>query len=492
MSLLLIFHDSTRAIVAADDQVSDIALGQRIGSSPKFTLLRAPNGGSFIFAASGRASLSEQLLLGMRRLAEDWTPPLSWWPSFLEFFLRKKWAERGPAPSIPAAQDNLTGIFVGFDPAENRMRAFHWFSKNDFQTVESTADPLSRIICDGFWTPENDKADLQELTQLMAVADNKGPGWIAAQLRRTFNLIRQRHSAVIGEPCHWIAVDRNGIVALPAEFPAPRLEEYLPMRQEAHAATINVSSFIMASPGHAGGVGYNSGSLPGLAYNTLYYVYANDPALQGGNVTYIATTTKEDVLQNLGDEFLGSIRTPLQGAPDTVGNGDGGATAQTGMASTLHMTAAQVVNLPSPGSSATNLSNSVDGDLTTFATLQSAPNGSTITDANVVWTGLPGYSRKVSSATLKIRRSVANSLTVAVPGGDVAWLITYSLDGGNTNTILETLAHGVGAALADLAVTLPVTQNFGLVQVSMETTAAAGGGGSVNASVYEVRIEVTE
>ena len=73
-----------------------------------------------------------------------------------------------------------------------------------------------------------------------------------------------------------------------------------------------------------GTVAYNSGSITGLAFSTLFYVYADDPTKAGGAVTYISTTTSTDITANVGRYYVGQITTPADGAGDTTGGGGGG------------------------------------------------------------------------------------------------------------------------------------------------------------------------
>ena len=62
--------------------------------------------------------------------------------------------------------------------------------------------------------------------------------------------------------------------------------------------------------GDSTSVAVNAGSITGLAYSTLYYVYYDDPARVGGAVTYQATTSNTTAAQ-LGNRFVvGSVTTP--------------------------------------------------------------------------------------------------------------------------------------------------------------------------------------
>jgi hypothetical protein len=497
MSQVIAYHDKKLAIVCADDQVSDLALGQRIGGAPKFVIL--PSGP--IFCASGRASVSEKLLWIVRRVDtqegliskghERLNGKFQEWPPFLEYLLRQQWAQRQPAPAIPEDKDNLAAMLLGFDPEEDRVRVFYWFSKNDFQTFEASANPLSRILCDGFWTPEEDGADLQELTNLMTVADNKGPGWIAAQLRRTFNLIRQRHIAVIGLPIHFGAIDRHGIVSLPAEFPAPAPQEYAWARQAVgHCATINVASFDMVVPGlknNGAFVQYNPGSIPGLAYNTLYYVSMDDPALRGGNVTYQVHTTREKALEELGFMFVGSIITPVQGAADTKGNNDGGAGAQVGEYAPIGLV--PTITVQQASATITNLSNAGKADITSPTSLRAVGQASGVqpSQAQVIWKVPNGVS--FSKAVL----NVVYGISTDNPSPGFASLnIGYSFDGGSTFNFAYVFGSSRElVAPTSFLIPVPPGVSAGNIQVAATVTVGISStSGAAQLDVYQMWLQV--
>jgi hypothetical protein len=72
---------------------------------------------------------------------------------------------------------------------------------------------------------------------------------------------------------------------------------------------IGVSGFVAHIRSRVGPVGYNSGSISGLAKNTIYYVYGIDADRRGGAVTYLATPLRHNAL--IGDEkvYIGRLRT---------------------------------------------------------------------------------------------------------------------------------------------------------------------------------------
>jgi hypothetical protein len=89
-------------------------------------------------------------------------------------------------------------------------------------------------------------------------------------------------------------------------------------------ATVTVSAHTRNYPqpdGTTVSVAVNGGSVTGLAFSTLYYIYYDDAARAGGAVTYQATTTEANAAQ-IGDRHtVGATRTPADGAADTGGSG---------------------------------------------------------------------------------------------------------------------------------------------------------------------------
>ena len=73
-----------------------------------------------------------------------------------------------------------------------------------------------------------------------------------------------------------------------------------------------------------GAVAYNSGSITGLGFSTLYYVYADDPTYAGGAVTYLSTTNANNITANSGRYYVGKVTTPADGAGYTGGGWGGG------------------------------------------------------------------------------------------------------------------------------------------------------------------------
>lgn len=67
-------------------------------------------------------------------------------------------------------------------------------------------------------------------------------------------------------------------------------------------------------------VSVGGGTVTGLPFSTLYYIYYDDKALAGGAVTYAATTSSATAAQINGRHLVGSVTTPADGAPPKVGD----------------------------------------------------------------------------------------------------------------------------------------------------------------------------
>jgi len=81
-------------------------------------------------------------------------------------------------------------------------------------------------------------------------------------------------------------------------------------------ATIAIAAFNITFG--FGVVSYNLGSISGLAGNTDFFVFFDDPDYQGGAVTFLVSTNINTITGNDGRIFMGSIKTPV------IGSGQGG------------------------------------------------------------------------------------------------------------------------------------------------------------------------
>ncbi|NQD37481.1 hypothetical protein HPT27_10620 [Permianibacter sp. IMCC34836] len=87
-------------------------------------------------------------------------------------------------------------------------------------------------------------------------------------------------------------------------------------------ATITIPAWTLETD--VGSISYNSGSITGLSFSTKYFVYCTDSDLQGGAVTYVASTDYKAPSQNADRVFVGSITTPADGGGGTGGGSGGG------------------------------------------------------------------------------------------------------------------------------------------------------------------------
>lgn len=108
--------------------------------------------------------------------------------------------------------------------------------------------------------------------------------------------------------------------AITASYPAPGT--VLTASDAGSSATISVASHTRVY-GDISNKTVNSGSVTGLAYSTLYYVYYDDVSRAGGAVTYHADTNPNHALPNkaAGRHFVGSVTTPASGGGSTSGGG---------------------------------------------------------------------------------------------------------------------------------------------------------------------------
>lgn len=72
-------------------------------------------------------------------------------------------------------------------------------------------------------------------------------------------------------------------------------------------------------------ISYDAGFINGLAYSTTYFIFASDPTLAGGGVTYQATTVPEDVVASDDNYYVGRVTTPAALDPAQYGSGGGAA-----------------------------------------------------------------------------------------------------------------------------------------------------------------------
>jgi hypothetical protein len=240
-------------------------------------------------------------------------------------------------------------------------------------------------------------------------------------------------------------------------------------------ATVSVAAHTNRIQG-TGDKSINSGSVASLGFDTLYHSYYDNEAMQGGAVTYAATTSKETALSGPRRFYVGSIQTPKDGAPATRGNNDGGATAQVGTA----------VNYPSTssvGASWSNPANARDGDLNSYAEYSSTA------DANTTLTGSAwGTPWPVSAQAVRLEMTWEG---VALSSGTAT--AEYSLDGGSIWTVLSTkVATTWAKEQVAYALTAAEIATILVSSIQMRLNYVSGGGGSqrtLRVQEFRVRVE---
>jgi hypothetical protein len=193
----------------------------------------------------------------------------------------------------------------------------------------------------------------------------------------------------------------------------------LTAKDDGGSTEIDIASFTMRVA-NGNDVSINSGVISGLAYNTTYHVYYDDPTYAGGTVSFYANTNQAIALDATGRFYVGSIQTPTIGGVDTVGNNDGGTGAQSGQLYWLSPTLRADHDLESGRPLwSPAYANDTDGDTGLN------PVVVTKTD-NIFLGGIPTIYSKWKSLKLKIRSEV-----VHVNDGYAAFA-RYSLDDGDT------------------------------------------------------------
>ena len=84
-------------------------------------------------------------------------------------------------------------------------------------------------------------------------------------------------------------------------------------------ATVSITAHTRVY-GDGTSVSVNAGSVTGLAYSTLYYIYYDQASRAGGAVTYVATTSQTTAAQTGDRHLVGQVTTPAAAAPDTGGD----------------------------------------------------------------------------------------------------------------------------------------------------------------------------
>jgi hypothetical protein len=81
-------------------------------------------------------------------------------------------------------------------------------------------------------------------------------------------------------------------------------------------AKITVGSHSVQMSGNL--ISYSFGTIDGLDFNTLYYVYCDDYDYIGGAVTYVATEAIQELTADVARRYIGKVTTPSNGSGDTA------------------------------------------------------------------------------------------------------------------------------------------------------------------------------
>lgn len=84
------------------------------------------------------------------------------------------------------------------------------------------------------------------------------------------------------------------------------------------SVTITISAHTRVY-GDGTSVAVTGGTVTGLAYSTVYYIYYDQPSRAGGAVTYLSTTTQATAAQTADRHSLGAVTTPAAAAPPATG-----------------------------------------------------------------------------------------------------------------------------------------------------------------------------
>lgn len=311
----------------------------------------------------------------------------------------------------------------------------------------------------------------------------------------SFNLLGQNEQSLADVTAYSFVIAGSGPGAIALDtgnllVQAPGYTAYRPLSNPltAHDAgssvTINIASFNMRIAGEASDPSYNSGSVTGLSYNTLYYIYFDDPAPFGGSVTYVTTTNKEQAFQGISRFFIGSIQTPAAGAPDTVGNSDGGNGSQGGMLNTFGFGTytTNPVNI-------TNPQNMFDGDRTTFAFFSVGSSSG----AGFVIGVAAGITRRYSSIAIKVDWELDTNSGSGGTGYGAQ--LNYGFQGVNGpfggGSGLDIL-YATGTTFARKVDSIPIPPGTNIAQVLIGLQALAQNSGTVAGKIYQIWIEAIE
>jgi len=208
-------------------------------------------------------------------------------------------------------------------------------------------------------------------------------------------------------------------------------------------ATVTIDAHVLSRS--SGDVSYSAGSITGLAYDTKYYVYADDPEFEGGAVTYKTTTDKAVIVADLGRYFVSEVTTPSAARSATTGGVGAGCSVLES-----DLTTSGLPTATSTGKGIVELATIAETDTGTDATRAVTPDGlqgsALQTSVDAIATSSPAYTPSNDATD----RAWDANAAVAGTGVDVA-------DAGPANVALlsdHDALVGVVQELSDVVATL--------------------------------------
>jgi hypothetical protein len=448
MSIIVVYYDHNKSVVCSDDRISredpaTLAITRIDGRASKIVVLPR----NIVFGTVGRTDVGEKLFRMLTRMCGANDLAFEWLAEALPSLLRFAWARRAPT-QLSAKVNKQDSLLLGKDRG-GAIKCYVFRSENDFQPIETTL-PGHRVAVLGAFELVDEKR-LQDFTMDVGLkGERQKAPWIASKIRNLIDEISALHSESIGQASYFTAINRDGSIALPPEFPPPPTVDETESAQRAALAQVG-----------------------------RFFVGSIRAALAGP-----------------GRFFVGSIRTPVSGGLDTAGNGDGGSGAQYGTTTVLQMALTSTVSQSGNGT-LTNPANAVDGDPNTFATIAATGN-SALNSINLGLQGVPAsISGAAKSAILRVTYSVPTNSLNGV--GPVVSIVPHSQGnyGGPIIGGTDLVDVNPGVTVAKTTVTLDLLAN-GINNLSQVFLIFAGGCGTSSTSgslalrIYDVSVVVEE
>lgn len=140
-------------------------------------------------------------------------------------------------------------------------------------------------------------------------------------------------------------------------------------------------------------------TITGLAQQTLYWVYVIDPAISGGNLTPVATTSQYQGVGQIGYFLVGSIVTPY--ASSSGGGGGGGTTTTRFYPTSYSDTGSRTTQNPTAA---------YDGNLSTYATVSSTATATQLTGPDGP-EGPPHYQNTIGACSWTFAATTTTTAT---------------------------------------------------------------------------------